>query len=268
MTVSPTRLPLSLPAPASLATPGRLLIVVSLALTLNLASPWLANGPASGEASPVSRALPAEVGVNLTSPAFGFYGDSSCLTGATASQPVSQQVLSSGVAPGLRDLGNGLMRRCQRHGWLIPPPTGGAPTQAGRVILVSISQQWLWAYQDQEMVYANPATSGKPGLNTPTGTYQVLSRESNVMFYSPWGPRSPNYYAPQHVNYALLFRVGGFYIHDAPWRAMFGPGTNMPHLVSGGQVESGSHGCVNVTTRTAQWLYSWALPGTEVIIVA
>ena len=162
----------------------------------------------------------------------------------------------------------GRVSRCEWNGLPVPDPAGGVPDQGGQVILVSLTQQWLWTYQDGRLVFANPITSGQPELATPPGVYHVQAKVADTTFYSPWGPWSPYYYAPEHVNYALLFRAGGYFLHDAPWRQAFGPGTNAPHTDPGGARETGSHGCVNLTTTAAAWLYRWASIGATVVIVA
>lgn len=150
----------------------------------------------------------------------------------------------------------------------MPQPSAGIPQYSGQVILVSISQEWLWAYQDQHLVMASPVTTGMPQLPTPQGSYAVQYKETNVTFYSYWGPSSPLYYPPEHINYAMYFRDTGYYIHDAPWRHAFGPGTEVPHTNPDGSWETGSHGCVNMPTPAAATLYSWVHVGTRVIIVA
>jgi hypothetical protein len=150
----------------------------------------------------------------------------------------------------------------------IPLPASGAPAGDGRVILVSVSQQWLWAYDHQRMVFASEVTTGMPHLETPLGTYAVQYKAYDTWFTSPWPYGSPYYYAPMVVRYALLFRAGGFYIHDAPWRHSFGPGSNVPHLAPDGTAETGSHGCVDVPPDVGEWLWGWASVGTTVSVVA
>jgi hypothetical protein len=150
----------------------------------------------------------------------------------------------------------------------IPLPTSGAPSAEGRVILVSVSQQWLWAYDHHRLVYASEVTTGMPHLDTPLGTYAVQLKAYDTWFTSPWPYGSPYYYAPLVVKYALLFRAGGFYIHDAPWRHSFGPGSNVPHIAPDGTPETGSHGCVDVPTVTGAWLFTWASVGSTISIVA
>ncbi len=135
------------------------------------------------------------------------------------------------------------------------------------MILVNIAQQWLWVYQDRKLVYRTPVTTGMPQLRTPTGMFTVQFKESNVTFISPWPKGSPYYYSPEHVNYAMYFAYDGYYIHDAPWRKCFGPGTNVPHTCPDGSQDTGSHGCVNVPTPAGAWIYKWVHNGARVSIV-
>jgi len=150
----------------------------------------------------------------------------------------------------------------------MPEPNTGIPQYGGQVILVSLSQQWLWAYQDQHLMLASPVTTGMPQLPTPQGDYFIQRKETNVTFYSLWPQGSPFYYAPEHINYAMYFRDIGYYIHDAPWRHAFGPDTQYPHTNPDGTSETGSHGCVNMPTPAAAALYNWAGVGARIIIVA
>ncbi len=105
-----------------------------------------------------------------------------------------------------------------------------------------------------------------PQLYTPTGTWHIYRKLRNVTFISPWPKGSPYYYPPEHVNYALDYD-GALYLHDATWRSVFGPGTNVPHKDPKFGWETGSHGCVNLPLAAAQWLYNWAPLGTTVRVV-
>ncbi len=147
-----------------------------------------------------------------------------------------------------------------------PMPAGTVPNIGGQLILVSLSQQWLFAFQNHTLVYRTAVTTGMPQLPTPTGTFHVQWHERNVTFYSPWPVWSPYYYSPEHINYAMYFLYNGYYIHDAPWRHLFGYGTNYPHTDPDGTYETGSHGCVNVPTGAMSWLYNWAHDGATVVI--
>jgi lipoprotein-anchoring transpeptidase ErfK/SrfK len=147
-----------------------------------------------------------------------------------------------------------------------PNPVGGVPNIGGQLILVSLSQQWLWAYQDHRLYYRTPVTTGMPQLATPDGMFYIHYKETNVTFYSPWPPSSPYYYPPEHINYAMYFADVGYFVHDAPWRPVFGPGTNYSHVDPDGVRRTGSHGCVEVPTPAGAWLYNWAWDGATVDI--
>jgi hypothetical protein len=151
----------------------------------------------------------------------------------------------------------------KHNSYAAPPFT---PSGAGQVVVISLNKQQLWAFQNGQLVMTSLVTTGMPQLPTPRGTFHIMMKESNVWFYSPWPYGSPFYYSPEHINYAMLFRAGGFYIHDAPWRETFGPGTNVPHIEPDGKHATGSHGCVNMPTSTAYLLYRWIGIGATVII--
>jgi lipoprotein-anchoring transpeptidase ErfK/SrfK len=151
----------------------------------------------------------------------------------------------------------------------------------GKEILVNLTKQHLYAYQDGQVQFEFNIASGRPELPTPVGRWTVLFKKTNFVFTSPWPPGSPFYYYPTHINYALNFHDGGFYLHDAWWRCLYGPGANLPHQVSctdegdpaAGRPpepvngwEYGSHGCVGMTTTNAAKLYAWAPVGTTVLI--
>ncbi len=137
-----------------------------------------------------------------------------------------------------------------------PTPTPD-PRQVGKLIVVSIAEQRLTAYQDGTVVLTSVVATGQPALPTPTGTFHIMSKSSPYKFVSPW-PRGDQYWYPtEWVSYAMLFADDGYFLHDAPWRTVWGPGANLTH---------GSHGCINVPKSGMATLYSWASVGTTVIV--
>ncbi|HEU5438287.1 MAG TPA: L,D-transpeptidase family protein [Ktedonobacterales bacterium] len=191
-----------------------------------------------------------------------------CLVVLPAPHMLTPQQIAHPVLAGRRIDADGLAGRCISHRLPVPAPQVKPPALDGQVILVSLAQQWLWAYQDGTLVYATPVTTGRPELPTPRGIYHITATLADTTFYSPWGPWSPYYYAPEHIAHALLFRADGYYIHDAAWRHAFGPDTNRPHTDPDGMRENGSHGCVNVPPGASAWLYDWAQLGAAVVISA
>jgi L,D-transpeptidase catalytic domain len=136
----------------------------------------------------------------------------------------------------------------------------------GKEILVNLTKQHLYAYQDGQVQFDFDIASGRPELPTPVGRWSVLYKATDITFTSPWPPGSPFYYYPTHINYALNFHDGGYYLHDAWWRHSFGPGSNVYHQNPDGSWETGSHGCVGMTIANAAKLYAWTPVGTTVLI--
>jgi len=128
---------------------------------------------------------------------------------------------------------------------------------AGKIIVISLSRQVLTAYQDGNLVLSNFVTTGRPDLPTPLGVSQIMAKYSPFLFVSPWAYGSPYWYAPSWTTYAMLFRSGGYFIHDAPWRSVYGPSVNR---------WDGSHGCVNVPFASMASLWSWTPIGTTVVV--
>jgi lipoprotein-anchoring transpeptidase ErfK/SrfK len=138
----------------------------------------------------------------------------------------------------------------------VPTPTPD-PRHTGKVIMVSIAEQRLTAYQDGAVVLTSVVATGQPALPTPTGTFHVMSKSSPYKFVSPWPKGDQYWYPTEWVSYAMLFANEGYFLHDAPWRTMWGPGANLTH---------GSHGCINVPKAAMATLYSWATVETTVIV--
>lgn len=140
-------------------------------------------------------------------------------------------------------------------------------TNSGKVIIVSLSQQHLYAYQNGEEVFDTAVITGQPALPTPLGTYHIFKKLSPTIFHSSY-PRSSRYwYPPTHISYALEFRAPGYFLHDSWWHSVYGPGNNSEHYDPQYGWQEGSHGCVSMALDAARWLYSWAPIGTTVRII-
>lgn len=128
---------------------------------------------------------------------------------------------------------------------------------AGKLIVISLGRQVLTAYQDGTAVMSTFVATGRPALPTPPGVYHIFARYSPYKMISPWGYGSPFWYPPSWTNWAMEFRSGGYFIHDAPWRSWYGPGSNL---------YNGTHGCVNVPHGNMAFLWNWAPMGTTVVV--
>jgi lipoprotein-anchoring transpeptidase ErfK/SrfK len=140
----------------------------------------------------------------------------------------------------------------------IPPPT---PTPAPSVnvnpvaatgekwIEINLSSQYLIAWQGSTPVAESYVSTGRPGFDTPPGTYSILYKlESEHME----GVLGGEYYNVPDVPWVMYFTSVGHAIHGAYWHSNFGAVM--------------SHGCVNLPLDFAAWLYGWSHAGMRVEI--
>lgn len=127
-----------------------------------------------------------------------------------------------------------------------PPPPPGAPQS----IVVSLSQQMMWAYEGETVVLSSLVSTGKPGFETPPGTFQILVKKE---IEDMEGLIGGEYYNVPQVPDVMYFTDVGHAFHGTYWHNNFG--TPM------------SHGCVNLPMDVAAWLYDWTPIGTVVLIV-
>ncbi len=136
------------------------------------------------------------------------------------------------------------------------------------VVVVSLAEQVLRAYTNGKLVKAFQITTGQPDLPTPPGTWWVEGKKAPTVFKADVPQSSPDWYPPTPITYAMQFHSNGYFLHDSWWRTEYGPGTNFPHLDPGGSQYSlhGSHGCVNMSTDNAGWLYGFVKVYTNILI--
>jgi len=114
----------------------------------------------------------------------------------------------------------------------------------GRWIDVDISDQRLTAYEDDIPVRTTLVSTGLPNTPTPVGQFRIW-----VKFrYDDMA--GADYYI-EDVPYVMYFHQG-YGLHGVTWHGNFG------HPMS--------HGCVNLPTPEAAWLFEWADVGTLVNI--
>lgn len=123
-----------------------------------------------------------------------------------------------------------------------------APRWGGRHVVVSLSQQWLYAYEGDVLVFDAPVSTGKNGFNTPVGNFAIYAKNPlQTMSGTIGGER----YSVPNVPHAMYI-YGDVALHGTYWHNMFGTGVRV------------SHGCINLPVYSAAWLYSWAPVGTPV----
>jgi len=139
-----------------------------------------------------------------------------------------------------------------------------------KVVVVSLIEQTLRVYQNGQLVKAFYVTTGQTQKPSLPGLWHVDDRQSPTTFKSYEPPNSPFWYPDTHINFAMGYYAGeGYYLHDSWWRVNYGPHTNYPHYDVGGDetfAGNGTHGCINMTTDLASWLYDNTPMGTPVIV--
>jgi len=128
----------------------------------------------------------------------------------------------------------------------------------GKVIVVSIAQEEMMALQDGVVVIDSLVTTGRPSMPTVTGEFHILNKHSPYCM-SSWQGNPYPWAGCAKMNWAMEFESTGFFLHDAPWRYTYGPGTDTE--------ANGTHGCVNVPHDQMAQLYSWTDVGTPVIVL-
>lgn len=134
--------------------------------------------------------------------------------------------------------------------------SGSDGSSTSKLVVVDLSDQYVYAYRNSNLVLSSPVTTGSPSTPTPTGNFQVMARLSPYRFVSYYSPGHPYYYEPFTAEYAIRFRSGGYYLHHAPYRTNYGPGTNLNG--------NGSLGCVNVPLSAIEQLYYFVDIGTPI----
>ncbi len=158
---------------------------------------------------------------------------------ATSNRLTSQQIYTEGA--GTREAVTVKVSTGKTFSKACPP--------AEHWIEVNLSQQRLYAWEGIVLVNTTLVSTGRPGFDTPTGTYYINSRYR-------WQTMSgciqgECYYVPD-IPFVQYFTYNGHALHGTYWHNNFG------HVMS--------HGCVNLPTPFAEWLWYWANIGTRVVV--
>jgi lipoprotein-anchoring transpeptidase ErfK/SrfK len=102
-------------------------------------------------------------------------------------------------------------------------------------------------YYNGKLRYDWPISAGRPGDDTPNGSYLTIEKENPVQMIGPGYSLS--------VPWSVRFTFSGDYYHDAYWS------------VGEQGFENVSHGCVNLSPANAETYYQLAVPGDPITIV-
>ncbi len=111
-----------------------------------------------------------------------------------------------------------------------------------RWIDVDLSQQRVYAFEGDQLVRMFIVSTGLPRTPTVIGLFRIYVKYRSATM------SGPGYYLPD-VPYTMYF-YKDYGLHGTYWHHNFG------HPMS--------HGCVNLKTKDAKWLFEWASVGTFV----
>lgn len=117
-------------------------------------------------------------------------------------------------------------------------------------IYVDLTNQMLYAYEGEKLVYSFLVSTGKWG-KTPTGVFNIWGKFRYTKMSGGSTALHTYYYLP-NVPYVMFFSNDevaaskGFSLHGTYWHDNFG------HPMS--------HGCVNMKTSEAAIIYEWSTP--------
>jgi len=115
----------------------------------------------------------------------------------------------------------------------------------GKQIIVQLSTQKVFVYEDRVLLKTFVVSTGVTEYPTRIGEFYIYVK------YELTRMTGPGYDLP-NVPWVMYFDQGRSF-HGTYWHSNFG----YPM----------SHGCVNMRTDEAKWLYDWAEVGTEVLVI-
>jgi lipoprotein-anchoring transpeptidase ErfK/SrfK len=113
-------------------------------------------------------------------------------------------------------------------------------------VVASTEGHYINVYRDGKLFAHWPISTGRPGDDTPNGTYLTIEKSNPVDMVGP----GYNIEVP----WSVRFTFSGDYLHDAYWSVGEQGFTNV------------SHGCVNMSPANAEIYYMMAVPGDPVKI--
>jgi hypothetical protein len=125
---------------------------------------------------------------------------------------------------------------------------------ASVIVVAGTATHRLLLYRDGALLDNWPISTGRPGDDTPNGTYLTIEKSNPVeMRPSDIAPGEPGYY-DLWVPWSVRFTWTGDYLHAASWS-----------VAQQGHVNV-SHGCVNMPPAAAEIYYTMETPGDPVTI--
>ena len=112
-------------------------------------------------------------------------------------------------------------------------------------ILIDLSAQLVTAFEGEQLVFSQRCSSGAKGTTTPKGKFRTYHKGPSVHMTNQ-GDALENIYNLPGVPWCTFFTGSGNALHGAYWHNDYG--------------RPRSHGCVNLPSDAAKFLYRWTSP--------
>jgi hypothetical protein len=122
----------------------------------------------------------------------------------------------------------------------IPAPP--APSRQGASVIVDLSARRAWLYKDGLVLQASAVCTGKPGFETPTGEFRVISRHRDWI--------STIYKVPMPYFLRLNADQGRVGLHAGAIA-----------------LEPSSHGCIRLPKKNAEVFFRELPVGSKVVVI-
>ena len=116
-------------------------------------------------------------------------------------------------------------------------------------IIVDRENQMVTAFEGEKLVFSQRCSSGAKGTETPKGEFRTYHKGPAVHMTNQ-GDALENIYNLPGVPWCSFFTGAGHALHGAYWHNDYG--------------RPRSHGCVNLPSEAAKFIYRWTLPTVPV----
>ncbi len=118
--------------------------------------------------------------------------------------------------------------------------------ESEKLIHVDLTEQLVTAFEGNTLVFQSRCSSGGKGTRTPTGEFLTYHKGPSIHMTNQDEEGVKNYYDLPGVPWCSFFTGYGNAFHGTYWHNDYG--------------RPRSHGCVNLRSEDAKWLYRWTRP--------
>ena len=118
-------------------------------------------------------------------------------------------------------------------------------SEADKLIHVDLAAQLVTAFEADDLVFSARCSSGGKGTRTPTGEFLTYHKGPTIHMTNQ-GDAVNNIFDLPGVPWCTFFTGSGNAFHGTYWHNDYG--------------RPRSHGCINLRSADAKWLYRWSRP--------